>query len=591
MALKKELSLFTAVLYGVGIILGAGIYVLIGEAAGIAGNSFWISFAIAAVIAAFTGLSYAELSGMFPKAAAEYVYTKHAFRKNSISFIVQWVMIITVVISASTVALGFGKYFYALFGVDPILSGSVLIVLVSIVSYIGIRQSARFNVVSTLIEMSGLIIVSVIGLFFIGQTNVDYFSTAGDIGGLLAGTGLIFFAYLGFEELVNLSEETKNAERVIPKALIIALAISTILYIVVALSSVTVLGADELAKSHAPLADVVEKAVPQGGIIMSVIALFATGNTVLALLIVSSRMLYGLSHNRAFPSIFSRVGRRKTPYVSVLAVMIVSLGILLVGNIKMIASITDIGIFMVYVAVNASVIALRYREPNTQRSFRSPLSIGKFPVLALLGIISAGLMFFHFDPILIVYEIVIILIGAGLYLVFNKVKKIHEEHAALFRKSLFTSKDVSGVVMGYLRNVSEVMVKNPVTVKPTDSVKEAVQKMTKKSIGSVIVLDREKVAGIITEGDIVRRVVGKGCSPKSPCKDVMTKRPITISHEKDVFEAMDMMSKKNIKKLIVTRNGKLAGIITATDIIRSDHKIDHEQLKKLSKLVPVHGSN
>jgi APA family basic amino acid/polyamine antiporter len=109
--LKKELTLFTATLYGIGIILGAGIYVLIGNAAGIAGNAMWLSFVVAAVIASFTGLSYAELSGMFPKAAAEYVYTKKAFNRNSVSFIVQWIMIFTLIVSASTVALGFGGYF------------------------------------------------------------------------------------------------------------------------------------------------------------------------------------------------------------------------------------------------------------------------------------------------------------------------------------------------------------------------------------------------------------------------------------------------------------------------------------------------
>src|SRR3989344_6019016 len=167
--LKKELSLFQTTFYGIGIILGAGIYVLIGEAAGIAGNAVWLSFGIAALIAAFTGLSYAELSSMYPKDAAEYVYAQNAFGKPWFSFGIEWVMVFTGIVSAATVALGFGRYFNYLFGFDIIIAAILLVMVLSLLNYKGIKESANFNLVSTIIEMLGLLIIIAIGFLFFGN--------------------------------------------------------------------------------------------------------------------------------------------------------------------------------------------------------------------------------------------------------------------------------------------------------------------------------------------------------------------------------------------------------------------------------------
>ncbi|MBI2583342.1 MAG: amino acid permease [Candidatus Aenigmarchaeota archaeon] len=444
--LKRELSLFTATFYGIGIILGAGIYVLIGQAAGIAGNAVWLSFIVAAIIATFTGLSYAELAGMFPKDAAEYVYTKKAFGKKYLSFIVQWIMLFTLVVSATTVALGFAGYFSFLFGVPQLAAAAGLLVLVSLVNYIGIRSSTRIEVVSTIIEMSGLLLAIIIGFMLFGKMETNYFSSPSGLSSVLPATALIFFAYLGFEELVNMSEETKNASKIIPKALVIALGISTLLYILVSLASVTAIGADALSQSAAPLAEVVSAGIPQASLLMSVIALFATGNTVLIILIVASRMLYGLSSNNTLPNAFGRLGKRKTPYISVFTVMIFSILFLFIGGIKTIASLTDVGIFAVYLFVNAAVIQLRYKMPKAKRTFRSPISIGKFPLLALLGIASSFLMFMQFEPALILYEIAVAVIGVGIYEASIKIKKHREKaHPRLFRKHTLTSNGLNKV--------------------------------------------------------------------------------------------------------------------------------------------------
>jgi APA family basic amino acid/polyamine antiporter len=388
--LKRELGLLETTLYGVGIIFGAGIYTLIGKGAGLAGNTIWISFMIAAIIASFTGLSYAELSSLYPKEAAEYVYTKKAFKKKYISLFVASIMILSGIVATATVSKGFAGYFSYLFGGQATIIALSLIFLLSLLNYCGIKISAEFNTLSSIIEMGGLLFVVLVGLCFIGaaSTNVDYFEMPSTgLSGIIIATALIFFAYLGFEDIANVSEETKNPKKIVPRALILALIISTTIYILVAISSVSVLGWEKLSASEAPLTEVVAKAIPSASTLMSLIALFATANTVLITLIVMSRMFYGVSREHCFPAIFSRIGKRGTPYVSVFLVMILAMTALFIGSIETVAMITVFGMLTVFIFINTSMIVLRYTNKN-KRPFRVPINIGRFPVLALLGIVS-----------------------------------------------------------------------------------------------------------------------------------------------------------------------------------------------------------
>ena len=153
------MGLFQLTMYGIGLTLGAGIYVLIGEAAGFAGNSMWISFLLATIVAIFAGLSYAELSALFPKAAAEYVFVKNAFKNNFIGFIIGWLTAITSIITAATVALGFGGYFTEFVGIPITLSAILLLGVLSFVNFIGIRQSAWMNTVFAVITAGGLVLI------------------------------------------------------------------------------------------------------------------------------------------------------------------------------------------------------------------------------------------------------------------------------------------------------------------------------------------------------------------------------------------------------------------------------------------------
>ncbi len=424
--LKRSLGLLETSFYGIGIILGAGIYAIIGEGAGVAQGSLWISFIIAALIGGFTGLSYAELASRYPKDAAEYNYTKKAFNKKTLSFVVAWVMVFVGIVSAAAVSLGFAGYFSVLFGSPVILVAVGLVLLLSLVSLIGIKESARFNVLATLIEMGGLVIIVLIGIQLAGSQGIssDIF-TLPETGfaGIMAAVGLIFFAYIGFENMANMAEEVKNPKKTIPKALIISITVTTILYILVSIFAVSSVGWETLSESKAPLAEVAQRGLGQNGVVlMSVIALFATANTVLIILIVVSRILYGLSCQGVLPKLCSRINNRGTPHFSILLVCIATVGFALIGNIKTVASLTDVGIFIVYIVINLSLIKIRLSENKASKNhFRSPLNIGRFPLLALFGLVSAGLMLFYFEPLLLAGVTVVIAIGFGVYRLFNRI--------------------------------------------------------------------------------------------------------------------------------------------------------------------------
>jgi len=423
--LKRSIGLFQATLYGIGIILGAGIYALIGAGAGIAGNALWLSFLIAAFIASLTGLSYAELASMYPKEAAEYVYTKKAFNRKTLSFVVGWVMLVVGVVSAATVALGFGGYFSYMIGGPPILIAGVLIVLLSFLNYWGMKESAEFNVVSTVAEVAGLIIIIALGMYFFGTSGIseNFLEVPETVGaaGILSATALIFFAFIGFEQVANISEETKDAKKVIPKALIISIVVTTIIYILVTVSAIGILGWESLSQSKAPLTEVVGRLLgSDASLFMTILALFATSNTVLVLLIVTSRILYGISCQHSLPKVCKKIGKRGTPYIAISLVMVFSILSLFIGGIATVALLTTIGTFIAYLFVNLSLIWLRFKKPRARRPFKAPLNIGRFPVLAFLGVIVCGAMMFYFEPSLLLFELIVVLVGIGIYKIFNK---------------------------------------------------------------------------------------------------------------------------------------------------------------------------
>jgi APA family basic amino acid/polyamine antiporter len=395
--LRRALGLFEVTVSGIGIILGAGIYSLLGQAAGLAGNAVWISFLLSAVVAVFTGLSYAELASMFPKASAEYEYTSQAFGRFP-AFVIGWLIIFSGVIGAATVALGFAGYLRALTGAPLLPAALLLLAALSAVVILGIKQSARLAVAFTAIEISGMVLVVLIGIPYIGRADYFEMSPLG-LSGIFRASALIFFAFLGFEEMVKLSEEAKDPEKNIPRALILAISGSIVIYIMVALSAVSVLGWERLSSSTAPFSDIGRSALGQeASAVLSVIALFATTNTVLLMLVSSSRIIYGMAGSCCLPTWLASVHpRRQTPWRASLLSMLLSMAFVFLGDIALVANINNFTVFVTFIVINSVLIVLRYKKPQIERPFRVPVSWGRLPLLPMLGILLNAFMLAHLD--------------------------------------------------------------------------------------------------------------------------------------------------------------------------------------------------
>jgi APA family basic amino acid/polyamine antiporter len=405
--LKRELGLVEVTLSGIGIILGAGIYALIGEGAALAGNALWLSFAISATIAIFTGLSYAELSAMFPRAGAEYEYVKVALGTRA-AFVIGWLIILAGIIAASAVAIGFAGYASALAGIGPALSGldhflfaAGLVIGLSLLLTRGIKISALFASLFTLVEIGGLLLVILIGFPSLG--TVDYLEMPLGPPGVLTAAALVFFAYIGFEDVVKLAEETRMPERNIPMGLLLAMAVSIVLYILVSVSAVSIAGWEALSASEAPFAAIAGMALGGGAsILISAIALFATANTVLLLLLATSRICYGMAAAGQLPAVLGSVhATYGTPVWATLVVGAWASLFTLAGSISFVAELTNFALFLTFMVINATVILLRVRLPRHPRPFAVPGSLRGIPLLPVAGIAASAALLSVLDTAVI----------------------------------------------------------------------------------------------------------------------------------------------------------------------------------------------
>ena len=389
-SLRRVLGLTEVTAGGVGIIIGAGIYVLLGTATAHAGALVWVAFLMAAALSALTGLSYAELSSMFPSAAGEYEYTRHAL-PEWIAFLIGWTMIAGLVVAAATVSIGFARYLGYFVDLDARAASLGLLATVAIVAMVGIRHSARLMVALSAVQVGGLVLVVAIGLPHVG--DVDLFTGPG-VGGVLGAAALVFFAFIGFDEVITLAEETRDPTRTVPRALLLALGMSTVLYIAVAISAVSVLGAGALAASPRPLADVMAHVLgDRGATVVAIIAVMTTTNTTLLALTAASRVMYGMARAGALPRWLASVHpRRGTPVRAIVAVALVAAVFAGVGDFAVIAAVTDFAVYIVFLAVNWTVIVLRRTRPDVPRPFQVAGSLRGIPVVPGLGLASVALM-------------------------------------------------------------------------------------------------------------------------------------------------------------------------------------------------------
>ncbi len=396
--LERSLGLPMLCFYGTGMILGAGIYSIIGKAAGPAQDSLWIAFIMAAVSVFLTALSYAELSTMFSRAGAEYVFLSQAFKKQKwVGSTVGVAVAFSGAATSATVALAFAGYLGQFMEVPTRAAAAVLLIFFGGVSLLGIRVSGWTNVFFTLIEIAGLFTIIYLGL------KSDKFGEALSTlphKGTLQAAALVVFSFFGFESIANLAEEAKNPERDIPRAIFISLIFSTLIYIGVSLAALALLSTSELYQSHAALMSVAQKVSSKTATVLGGVALFSTANTALIAIVGSSRMLYGMAKHKSLPQALSRlVPSKKTPWVATLVILACALSLLILRRVEVVASITSLSTMVAFIAVNIALIKLRKTEPRLHRPFRVPFSIAKIPVLPLLGALSSLAFLSQFEKL------------------------------------------------------------------------------------------------------------------------------------------------------------------------------------------------
>jgi APA family basic amino acid/polyamine antiporter len=423
--LNRTLNLPQLVLYGVGTMVGAGIYSVIGAAVGETGNQLWISFLLAGLAAFLTVLSYAELTSMFTKTGAEYEFLKAAFpRWRILSFMAGYFIAFNAAATSATVALAFAGYLDIFVSVPVMLTAFLLLAICTTINIAGIREATWVSISLICIEVAGLLLLIASG-FQSGEMGKSFELTPewSHAGGIFAATALIFFIYIGFEDVANLSEETRDPARTVPKALIISVILTSIIYVLVAISLVALADPETIATSGSPLSDAAGTIAPWRAQALGIAALFATASTALISLIAISRMLFGMARSGDMPKPLARTwSKRKTPWIAALVLFGIACLLLPLGEVKIVASVSSFCVLLVFAAVQMAMIALRFLKPKTKRPFRVPLAIGRLPVLPLLSILITVALLTQFEPIVYLIGLGAMLAGLAIYFVHQRSK-------------------------------------------------------------------------------------------------------------------------------------------------------------------------
>lgn len=394
--LKRSLGLPLVTLYGLGNILGAGIYVLIGKVAGSAGDGTVLAFLLAMIVAAFTAFSYMELAGRYPVSASVSVYLHNAFGKRWLSVAVGLAMVGGGIVSAAALAQGFSGYLQVFVDVPTVIASVGLLVILGLIAIIGISESAKTAALLTVIEIVGLVMVVWFGKDAFGQIDIGNVITIDPVlgvGGLFAGMFLAFYAFIGFEDMANISEEVKNPRKTMPLAMLIALIGSTLLYLLVAIVAITLISADDLSASNAPLALVMEKGGGHNPALLSFIGAIATMNGIIVNIIMGSRILYGMAKQNWIHKLFASVhARRKTPVTATLIVT----GSIIVGTALLplvtLAQLTSLLVLAIFTLVNTALIVIKRRNRNNPGYITVPIAMPVIGVVLCVSTIAYQLL-------------------------------------------------------------------------------------------------------------------------------------------------------------------------------------------------------
>jgi len=417
--LKRTLNLLDATAVGIGAIIGAGIFVVLGLAIGYAGPAVVISIIIAGIVASFTAFSFAELGSAIPKEGGAYTYAYQLISPFA-AFVVGCLWLFAQIVAGAAISLGFASYFVAIF---PMFSLKIVAVVAALtltfLNLVGTKQSTTVNNVLVILKIAVLGLFIGFGIFHFHPQNLSQFSPNG-ISGILQGAGFIFFAYLGFGRIAALGEEVKNPERNLPLSVLMALVVSVVMYVLTGLTATGLQDYRILAQSGSPLATAAEAT---GNLTLvaavSVGALIATASVLLTNLIGSSRVAFAMARNGQLPKSIARVSSKfGTPYISVLAMGALLTVLAFALDLKQTVAITSFAILATHLIVNLSAIRLRKKIP-TPAKFKVPYH----PLIPSLGIVSCIILMFSLPPESWSVAAVVIIVSSVLHLLRNKTKK------------------------------------------------------------------------------------------------------------------------------------------------------------------------
>ncbi|MDT0274336.1 APC family permease [Blastococcus goldschmidtiae] len=366
--LKRSVTGRLLFLFILGDVLGAGVYALVGEIAGEVGGAVWLPMLVALVLAMLTAASYAELVTKYPRAGGSAVFAQRAFRSPLISFLVGYCMLAAGVTSAAGLSLAFGGDYLGVFlDVPAAPAAIVFLVLVALLNARGIKESVQANVVMTVIEVSGLVLVVVLGALVLGRGDgeigrvTEFPEGVSVTSGVLAAALFAYYSFVGFEVSANVAEEVRDVRRVYPRALFGALLVAGVVYLLVGLAATTVLAPDELAGSSGPLLEVVRAAdvgVPDR--LFSAVALIAVANGALLTMIMASRLVFGMAEQGLLPRPLARVlPERRTPWVAIVVTTLVAIALTLTGDLGDLANTVVLLLLVVFLSTNIAVLVLR----------------------------------------------------------------------------------------------------------------------------------------------------------------------------------------------------------------------------------------
>ena len=410
--LRRVMGPGLLLLFVVGDILGTGVYALTGDVAAEVGGAAWVPFLAAFLIATVTALSYLELVTKYPQAAGAALYAHKAFGIQFVTFLIAFVVMCSGITSASTASRFFAANFFEALHISWGTAGIVAVALLfmlmlALVNLRGVGESVKLNVVLTIIEISGLMMVIVVGLFaFTGGGDVDFsrvvaFDTASDKNWFMAvttATSLAFFAMVGFEDSVNMAEETKDPVKTFPKVLLSGLTIAGLVYVVVAIVAVALVPIGTLEESETPLVEVVKAGAPGLPIedILPFISMFAVSNTALINMLMASRLIYGMARQRVLPPVLGKVHpKRHTPWIAIIFTTLIAFGLIFYVTafanskaISLLGGTTSLLLLAVFAVVNVSVLVLRRDVKAANGNFKTPTVLPVFGCIASLYLVT-----------------------------------------------------------------------------------------------------------------------------------------------------------------------------------------------------------